>query len=66
MLATVQQSGNATGVAILGAVYLSLVEAQSHDAALLISLVALVAAVCMAILCLVMLRSSSAASASSR
>ena len=59
MLATVQQSGNATGVAILGALYFA-AAAQSIRAAMLVSLIALAAAIGLAILCLAMFRAASA------
>ena len=56
MLATVQQAGNATGVALVGALYFAFADAHSHRAALLVSLAAIATALVAAIAGLAALR----------
>ena len=56
MLATVQQAGNATGVAVIGSIYIAIQEIHSHRGALLGSLVALVLVLACAVLRLATLR----------
>lgn len=56
MLATVQQAGNATGVALVGALYFAFADAHSHRDALLVSLVAIGLALVAAIAGLATLR----------